>query len=81
MTPKRTILQDRTIAQINSDVKKKCIYLELHFVTTEFEYDTGRIFVAQLLDHLERISPHGLSKVLTPRKGKPAPYILDEDGE
>lgn len=55
--PKRTILQDRDISQITSDIKTKRVYVELHFVTTEFDYDTGRAFVAQLLKHLERIAP------------------------
>jgi hypothetical protein len=57
MTPKRTILQDQDISQITSDIKTKRVYIELHFVTTEFDYATGRAFAAQLLKHLERIAP------------------------
>ena len=56
--PKRTILQDRNISQITSNVTTKRVYIELHFCTTEFDYATGRRFAAQLLKHLERIAPH-----------------------
>jgi len=60
--PKLTILQDRDIAQITSNVKTQRLYVELHFVTAEFDYQTGRRFAAQLLAHLERIAPHGKTK-------------------
>ena len=59
MMPKRTILQDRDISQITSNVTTKRVYLELHFCTTEFDYETGCVFAAQLLKHLERIAPDG----------------------
>lgn len=55
---KRAILQDRDISQVTSNVKTKRLYVALHFTTAEFDYDTGRIFVAQLLEHLERIAPN-----------------------
>ena len=59
MTPKRPILQDRDIAQMTINTKTKRLYLELHFVTVELDYNTGRVFAAQLLDGLERIAPDG----------------------
>ena len=65
MTPKRTILQDQDISNITSDTRTKRLYVELHFCTAEFDYDTGRAFAAQLLTHLERIAPDGPHKVKT----------------
>jgi hypothetical protein len=59
MTPKqRALIQDRDITQITSDITTKRIYIELHFVTTEFDYITGKRFATQLLEHLERIAPN-----------------------
>ena len=57
--PKRPLLQDRDISQITSNITTKRVYLTLHFVTAEFDYDTGRAFAAQLLEQLERIAPDG----------------------
>lgn len=54
---RKSLLQDRDITQITSDAATKRVYIELHFVTTEFDYDTGKRFAAQLLSHLERIAP------------------------
>jgi len=60
--PKRTVLQDRDLAQITSNVKTKSVYIELHFVTAEFDYPQGMAFATQLLAHLERIAPDGKTK-------------------
>ena len=62
MTVKRTILQDQDITTITSNVQTHTVYVTLHFVTAEFDYDTGKAFAAQLLAHLERIAPHGRTK-------------------
>ena len=59
MTVKRTVLQDEDVSQITSNVKTKTISVTLHFVTAEFDYDSGKLFATQLLTHLERIAPDG----------------------
>lgn len=61
--PKRTILQDRDIVSITSNIATQTVWLELHFVTAEFDYETGRRFAAQLLEHLDRIAPEGKTKM------------------
>lgn len=79
MTPKqRAAIQDRDIAQITSDCTAKRIYLSLHFVTTEFDYLTGRRFATQLLEHLERIAPDGPTTPETERDHQsPASGVRD----
>lgn len=55
---RRPILQDRDLTNITSDVATQRVYVELHFVTAEFDYHTGKRFASQLLLHLERIAPN-----------------------
>ena len=54
---KRTNVQDVDISNISVDRKKRVIYLEVHFTTVEFDYETGVIFIDQFKRHLDTIAP------------------------
>lgn len=62
MTTKKSMVQDVDIAQVTSNVTTRRIYVQLHFVTAEFDYNTGRVFIEQMLKHLERIAPDAPQK-------------------
>lgn len=54
---KRTDLQDVTVSELTVDLEQKKAYLTFHFVTIEFDYQTGMDFVAQLRAKLDLIAP------------------------
>jgi hypothetical protein len=54
---KRTTVQDQSPQELTVDLERAKVYLSLHFVTAEFDYQTGMDFAIQFRAMVERIAP------------------------
>lgn len=61
----RTDVQDKTPQDLTVDLERKRLYLTLHFVTAEFDYQTGMDFALMVREAVDRIAPD-LPKKSTP---------------
>lgn len=53
----RTNIQDVSAQELTVDLERHLIYLSLHFVTAEFDYQTGMDFAVKFRAMVDAIAP------------------------